>query len=149
MLHAFDNSVIFRRVWFRVLAVCVCVFRGGGGRQPVQFKGKIQGSHKAGSAGWKTRQQEGEGKVVGICWAGLTLKPTTVFGIFTPACRPRISLCDQPELDHGKTGFLSTTFQLFHHRCSADKSSRKLLSLCVCVRVYLCACMCADGKELS
>ena len=57
--------------------VCACTEEVGG-RQPVQFKGKIQGTHKAGSAGRQAggqagrqagRQQERQGKekVVGIC----------------------------------------------------------------------------------
>lgn len=114
-------------------SVRVCVCLGGGGRHPVQFKGKIQGTYKAGSAGRKARQ--GSGNL--LSW--LTLQPTSLFFGFYSSKPTLVSLCAQPEPGHGKTSFLSTNFQLFRRYRSADKSRRKLL----------CVYVCADGKELS
>lgn len=61
MLHAFDNSVIFRRVWFRVLAVCVCVFSEGvGGGSLCNLKGKYKAHTKLGAQAERQGSRKGK-----------------------------------------------------------------------------------------
>lgn len=69
-----DNSVKYSGAALCAGSVRKCALRGGGGRRPVQFKGKIQSSHKAGSSGRQEgRERRGERRGKGRLWESAEL----------------------------------------------------------------------------
>lgn len=162
-----DNSAIYSGAALCAGSVRKCVLRGGGGRRPVLFKGKIRGTHKAGSSGRQAgRERRGERRGKGRLWESaeladsLTNKPhlffliinifiiTNIIGILphragTVPLTPLPAADRQPEPGHGKTSFLSV-------------SAVGLLPLCrqkqekvAPVWMWMCACRWSKAKGWS